>query len=157
MEREGKSSTSNPPLGSGERSLSNPSLRLTSVTLDGTNYLVWSRSFILAITAQGMLGFLTGDNKRPSSGPEFTTWCEKNALVMTWLINSIQPTISRTFVLMDSAHEIWSAAAQLYSQQGNDAQAYELRKKIRGFYQKDQSLAEYYAELSGLWQELDYY
>ena len=58
---------------------------------------------------------------------------------------------------MDSAHEIWIAAAQLYSQQDNDAQAYELRKKIRGFYQKDKSLTEYFAELSSLWQELDYY
>ncbi|GMP55134.1 hypothetical protein CsSME_00020046 [Camellia sinensis var. sinensis] len=35
--------------------------------------------------------------------------------------------------------------------------AYELRKKIRGLDQKDRSLAVYYAELSGLWQELDFY
>ena len=76
---------------------------------------------------------------------------------MTCLINSIQPTIRRTFVLMDSAYEIWIAATQLYSQQDNYAQVYELRKKIRGFFQKDRSLAEYYAELSSLWQELDYY
>ena len=151
MDTEGKTSTSNSSLGHGEKSLGNPSLRITSVVLDGSNYLVWSRSFTLAITAQGLLGFLTGNNKRPSSGgPELTTWSEKNALVMTWLINSIHPTISRTFVLMDSAHEIWLAAAQLYSQQGNDAQAYELRKKIRGFFQKDRSLVEYYAELSSL-------
>ncbi|GMQ09400.1 hypothetical protein CsSME_00052791 [Camellia sinensis var. sinensis] len=40
---------------------------------------------------------------------------------------------------------------------GNDAHAYELRKKIRGLDQKDRSLAVYYAELSDLWQELDYY
>ena len=60
-------------------------------------------------------------------------------------------------MLFRSAHEIWFAAAQLYSQQGNDAQAYELRKKIRGFFQKDRSLAEYFAELSSMWQELVYY
>ncbi|GMP62574.1 hypothetical protein CsSME_00024628 [Camellia sinensis var. sinensis] len=35
--------------------------------------------------------------------------------------------------------------------------AYELRKKIRGLDQKDRSLAVYYAELSGLWQKLDFY
>ena len=58
---------------------------------------------------------------------------------------------------MDNAYEIWIAAAQLYFQQGNDAQAYELRKKIHGFFQKDISLAEYFAKLSSLWQELDYY
>ncbi|GMP81276.1 hypothetical protein CsSME_00036037 [Camellia sinensis var. sinensis] len=76
---------------------------------------------------------------------------------MTWLIHSIHSTISRSFVLMDIVYEIWTAASQMYSQQGNDVQAYELRKKIRGFNQKDRSLAECYTELSSFWQELDYY
>ena len=78
MDTEGKISASSTSLGSGEKSLGNPSLRITSVVLDGTNYFVWSRSFTLAIIAQGLLGFLTGDNRRPSSaGPELTIWSEK--------------------------------------------------------------------------------
>ncbi|GMP54913.1 hypothetical protein CsSME_00019909 [Camellia sinensis var. sinensis] len=41
----------------------NSSLRLTSVKLDGTNYLVWSRSFQLAITARDMSGGWTSQHK----------------------------------------------------------------------------------------------
>ena len=60
MDTEGKKSTSNPSLGSGDKSLGSPSFRITFVILDGTNYLVWTRSLTLAITMQGMLGFLRG-------------------------------------------------------------------------------------------------
>lgn len=63
----------------------------------------------------------------------------------------MQPTISRTFLLMDTAHKIWTSATRTFSQKGNDEQAYELRKKIRGLDQKDRSLAVYYVELSSLW------
>ena len=81
MDTEGKTSTSNPFTGGGDKNLGNLSFRITSVMLDGTNYLLWSRSFTLAITAQGMLGFLMGNNKRPSSaGPELTTWSEKKCI-----------------------------------------------------------------------------
>ena len=72
-------------------------------------------------------------------------------LRMLWLlINSMQPTISQSFLLLGIAHKIWIAASHMYSQQGNAAQAYELRKKLRGLDQKDRSLAVYYAELSSL-------
>lgn len=85
----------------------NSSLHLTFVKLDGTNYLVRSRSFQLAITARGMLGYITGVTKVSSKdGLAHDKWYKENALVMTWLINSIHPTISRSFVLMDTAHEI---------------------------------------------------
>ncbi|XP_028084053.1 uncharacterized protein LOC114285227 [Camellia sinensis] len=135
-----------------------PSLQISPVKLDGSNYLIWSRSYSLAIAAHRLTGYITGFLPLPD-GDDFllTQWISKNALVMTWLINSIQPTISQSFFLLDTAHKIWTAASQMYSQQGNDAQTYELRKKLRSLYQKDRSLAIYYAELSSLWQELDYY
>ncbi|GMP92340.1 hypothetical protein CsSME_00042602 [Camellia sinensis var. sinensis] len=136
----------------------NPSLQISPVKLDGSNYLIWSRSCGLAIAARRLTGYITGSLPLPDGDASLhTQWISENALVMTWLINSMQPTISRSFLLLDTAHKIWTAAAQMYSQQGNDAQAYELRKKLRSLDQKDRSLAVYYAELSSLWQELDYY
>lgn len=49
--------------------------------------------------------------------------------------------------------------AQTYSQRqkGNVAQAFELRRRLRGLDQNNRSLTEYYFELSGVWQELDCY
>lgn len=102
------------------------SLQLTT-KLNVTNYLVQSRSFQLAVTARGLLGYIKGVTKSlMEDGPARDKWNKENVLVMTWLLNSIHPKISRSFVLMDIVHEIWTAAYQMYSQWGNDAQAYEL-------------------------------
>lgn len=51
----------------------------------------------------------------------------------------------------------WAAVAQTYSQKGNDAHAFELRKRLQGSDQNNRSRAEYYAKLNEAWQELDYY
>eukprot|EP00257_Ricinus_communis_P026984 XP_025014398.1 uncharacterized protein LOC112536055 [Ricinus communis] len=76
---------------------------------------------------------------------------------MSWLLNSMQPQIARGYLLLDTAQKIWDAAAQTYSQSGNDAQVYELRKKIHETKQGELTIAQYFSELNGLWQELDYY
>jgi hypothetical protein len=65
--------------------------------------------------------------------------------------------IRHNFLLLDTPHKIWTTAAQTYSQQGNDAQCFELRKRLRHSDQHHRSVAEYFAELSGLWQEFDFY
>lgn len=49
------------------------------------------------------------------------------------------------------------AAAQTYSQSGNDAQIYELWKKVHETMQGEMTTAKYVSELTGFWQELDYY
>ncbi|XP_058194826.1 uncharacterized protein LOC131311397 [Rhododendron vialii] len=40
---------------------------------------------------------------------------------------------------------------------GNDAQCFELRKRFRTMDQHNRSVAVYFADLSGAWQEFDYY
>ncbi|XP_028098794.1 uncharacterized protein LOC114298423 [Camellia sinensis] len=129
-------------------------LQISHVKLDSTNYLIWFRSCSLAIAACHLTGYIDGTLKQPADdGDLCTQWIFENALVMTWLINSIQPTLSQTFLLLDTIHKIWIvvAVARMYSKKGSDAQAYELRKKVWGLDQKDRSLVVYYAEFSGLW------
>ncbi len=76
---------------------------------------------------------------------------------MSWLIDSIQPQIAHGYLLLNSATGIWNVVSQAYSQVGNDAQVYEQRNKVHGTKQGDMTITQYFAELSGLWQELDYY
>lgn len=49
-----------------------------------------------------------------------------NSLVMSWLINSMQPQIFCDYLLLDSGHKILNVAFQTYSQVGTDEQIYEL-------------------------------
>ncbi|KAJ7949694.1 UBN2_3 domain-containing protein [Quillaja saponaria] len=52
---------------------------------------------------------------------------------------------------------MWTTLCQTYSQVANDIQVFELRKKLHETKQGELTIAQYFAELSGLWQELDYY
>ncbi|KAK6927393.1 Retrotransposon Copia-like, N-terminal [Dillenia turbinata] len=56
--------------------------------------------------------------------------------------------------ITDSTCNQWEAENSLV---GNDAQIYELRNRVHGTKQGEMTIAQYFAELSGLWQELDYY
>ncbi|KAK6921131.1 Retrotransposon Copia-like, N-terminal [Dillenia turbinata] len=108
----------------------NPSLQINLVKLDGTNYLSWSRSCLLFIQARGLKGYVTGEKPKPAiTDSTYNQWEAENSLVMSWLINSMQPHISKGYLLFNTAHKIWSAVTLTYSQVGNDAQIYELRNK----------------------------
>ena len=69
----------------------------------------------------------------------------------------MKPQIARVYVLLDTAYKIWSAVSQNYSQVGNDVQVNELWNKVHETKQGEMTIAQYFAKLSGLWQELDYY
>uniref|UniRef100_A0A5B6Z4H0 Retrotransposon Copia-like N-terminal domain-containing protein n=1 Tax=Davidia involucrata TaxID=16924 RepID=A0A5B6Z4H0_DAVIN len=100
----------------------NPSLQISSVKLDGTNYLAWSRSFLLGVKACGLSAYLTGDAKKPKvTDVTHNQWLSDNSLVMSWLLNSMQPHIGYGYLFLDTASAIWMAATQTYSQVGNDA------------------------------------
>ncbi|KAA8531126.1 hypothetical protein F0562_005835 [Nyssa sinensis] len=94
----------------------NPTLHISQVKLDGNNYLSWSRACLLSIDA-GLYDYVTGTLKEPTSiDPTVRQWWLINSLVMLWLLNSMQPHISRGFLFLKTAYEIWTVAVQTYSQ-----------------------------------------
>ncbi|XP_058198383.1 uncharacterized protein LOC131313906 [Rhododendron vialii] len=104
-----------------------------------------------------MSEFIEGPVTPPIEAVELKKFKSRKSLVMTWLFNSMRADIRHTFLLLDTPHQIWTTAAQTYSQQGNDAQCFELRKRLRTLEQNHRSVAVYFADLSGTWGEFDYY
>ncbi|GAV77654.1 UBN2_3 domain-containing protein [Cephalotus follicularis] len=76
---------------------------------------------------------------------------------MSWLLNSIEPTVSPQYMMLDSAKDVWDAIAEQFSQGNNYAQAYELSKQVRELKQGELPLATYYSTLTHLWQQFDSY
>lgn len=70
------------------------------------------------------------EQKPATNGPTARQWDLEHSLVISWLINAMQPNTAHGYLLLDTAWKIWSAVANTYSQIGNDARIYELRKKI---------------------------
>ncbi|GAV80739.1 UBN2_3 domain-containing protein, partial [Cephalotus follicularis] len=115
-----------------------------------------SKACMLSVKATKLVGYLTGRTPRPTVGNDEKWLCE-DALVMSWLLNSIEPTLSPQYMMIDSTKDIWDAIAQQFSQGNNYAQAYEISKQGREMMQGELFLATYYSALTHLWQQLDSY
>lgn len=77
-------------------------------------------------------------------------------LLWTWLINSMLPQISKSYLFLDTVAMIQRALSLTYSKIGIDAQIFEIWNEIHSTKEKCQSL-NIFPELGGLWQGLDYY
>ena len=111
----------------------------------------------LYVTEKGKLGYLTGEKTKPAIiDPSFSTWVEENAMLMSWLLNSMTLDINASFLRLPTAHDIWDVVAQTYFTSNDAFQIYELRRKAHETCQKGKSLASYFSALQTIWQELDF-
>ncbi|XP_073129675.1 uncharacterized protein [Henckelia pumila] len=132
------------------------SLQITTHKLNGRNYLQWAKSVKIVISGRGKLGYLTGDPPAPSQkDASYKVWVAENSIVLAWLINSMEPNISRRYLWFQTAKEVWDAAYRMCSDIGNASQIFELRSKLKDIKQGTNSVTQYFSELQDIWQELD--
>ena len=95
----------------------NANAPISSVKLDGPKiYLVWSRQCTVVLKARRLFGYVAGTKKQPSDDdPTYEQWDEQNSLTMSLLFNSMDPSLVGSYILYDTAAQIWSAIKQTYS------------------------------------------
>ncbi|XP_074303201.1 uncharacterized protein LOC141637628 [Silene latifolia] len=104
----------------------NPGSNITQVAFNGNKYDEWSRAFHIALLAKDKLGYIDGSISKPAeSAAEFKTWHSTNALVTTWIFNSIEPDLRRSIAYRPEAKQVWNKMKQRFCQ-GNDARVYRL-------------------------------
>ena len=70
------------------------SVQITTIRLNGDNFLRWSQSVWMYIRGRGKMGYLTGEKKAPEvDDPNYAIWDAENSMVMTWLVNSMEEDI----------------------------------------------------------------
>ena len=135
---------------------SNPSLIITTHKLNGLNFLQWSQSVKLFIQEKGKFGYLTGAVPMPDpKDPAYPTWEYENSLIMSWLVNSMEPTIGKTYLFLSSAQALCESVKEMYSDVGNSAQLFEIKNLISETRQGSHPVTQYYNQLIGLWHECD--
>lgn len=136
----------------------NMSLQIAPEKLDGSNFSTWSQSVELYVTSKGKLSCLTGRKTKPEEkdAVAYATWVEENAMVKSWLLNSMTSGIRAVFLRLPTAHDIWEAVSQTFFVGKDASQIYELRCRAYETRQNSKSLTEYYAALQLIWQELDH-
>ena len=69
----------------------------------------------------------------------------------------MQSKISKNFMFLNTACEVWETVQQTYSQVRDASVIFEVKTKINGTKQGHATVTEYYNLMRGLWLELDQY
>ncbi|KAL8152109.1 hypothetical protein V2J09_021917 [Rumex salicifolius] len=95
----------------------NPNAQLTQLLFDESNFVTWSRQLCRALGAKMKIGFLTGAVAKPSSdSKDLPRWTRCDEMVVCWMLNSMVPELSNSFILTDSTKDLWLEIVDRYSQ-----------------------------------------
>src|SRR3989442_2219623 len=80
---------------------------IVNMMLTGTNnYIVWSRSMLMALATKNKVGFIDGTiSAPPEEDPLFDTWKRCNMIVLTWIQNSVESSIANSILWLDKAYD----------------------------------------------------
>eukprot|EP00268_Persea_americana_P042906 TRINITY_DN42998_c0_g1_i1.p1 TRINITY_DN42998_c0_g1~~TRINITY_DN42998_c0_g1_i1.p1 ORF type:complete len:254 (-),score=43.67 TRINITY_DN42998_c0_g1_i1:1786-2547(-) len=135
------------------------------VRLTGKNYMNWSFHLKNYVEGQGLLGLLdrsdplptadsAGTASKPADKKPITTWQQNNAKVITWILNSIDQSISLSLQAYTKASDMWNHLKKLHHQ-ANKARRFYLDTELAKYCQVDRNVQEYYNGFLALWTMKD--
>ena len=66
-------------------------VQITTIHLNGDNFLRWSQSVRMYIKERGKMGYLTSEKKAlVVDDLNYAIWDAENSMVMTWFVNSME-------------------------------------------------------------------
>ena len=75
--------TTNPSHSAQPTAANNPHLQITTIKLNGANYVRWSQSVRMYIRGRSKIGYITGAaTKLKETDPAFVVWDVENSMVM---------------------------------------------------------------------------
>ena len=134
-----------------------PGASLVTKLLNSDNYGTWSRSISIALSAKNKTGFVDGSIPKPlGTDAKFADWKRCNDMVLSWILNSIDPSISDSVIYTEHASAVWTDLKERFSQ-SNAPRIFQLQREIVSLQQNTLSVTLYYSKLKGLWDELNSY
>ncbi|KAJ0013569.1 hypothetical protein Pint_20274 [Pistacia integerrima] len=128
--------------------ITEPSAAPIGITLNETNYALWSQVVEMYISGKDKLEYINGDIPQPSLiDPKFCKWRTDNAIVKGWLINSMDPSLIGNFIRFPMAKLVWDSIATTYFDGSDTSQVYDLRRRVTRLKQAGGSLEKYYNDL----------
>ncbi|KAL0411951.1 UNVERIFIED_CONTAM: hypothetical protein Slati_3784800, partial [Sesamum latifolium] len=124
--------------------------------LDGSNFLVWSRSIYVFLGTRMKLGFINGSFPAPTTGSKtFEHWRRADLMVTSWIWNSISKDIVEAFMYVSSSRELWLELQRRYGR-SNGPMLYQLQRELSTVSQGDLSITAYLTKfLMGLHEVYD--
>ena len=106
----------------------NPAQPLVSSVFTGENFDNWKRSIIIALSARHKLGFIDGTCEcPPTTAPLHSLWQRNNAMVLSWLLNSLNENVRHSVLYFDTAQGLWDDLEGRFGQT-NKARLFQVQK-----------------------------
>ncbi|KAJ8763856.1 hypothetical protein K2173_003638 [Erythroxylum novogranatense] len=111
-------------------SVDSVSTQMISVKLNGTkNYSEWAQAMRTALEARNKLKFISSDPPHFNSR-EFESWQADDCLVMLWLWNSMDTSVSCKVMHLVTAKEVWKKVRDLYSTENNESEILDISSEL---------------------------
>ena len=128
--------------------LDKPTLHITIEKLNGKIFLEWFHSVKLFLRSKMKMGYILGTIKVPkTTNPLFESWDFENSMIMSRLLNYMQPEIWKTFLFQSTAKDIWDVVVKTHSKKGNATRIFELKHAIHETKQRDLDVLSYFNKL----------
>ncbi|PKI65410.1 hypothetical protein CRG98_014149 [Punica granatum] len=112
-------------------------IRIIACTLNGENYLTWSRLMTNALRAKNKLGFIDGSIRKPAEGDaNELQWIMCNSMVVAWITNTLDQDLQSSVACIENEKNLWDDLKERFLEEG-------------------ESVAKYYSNLKVLWDELE--
>lgn len=135
----------------------NPGNLITQVQLKGDNYAEWAKAIRISLRARRKWGFLDGTSKEPGrDAPEMEDWWTVQSMIVSWILNTIEPTLRSTMTYVENAKDLWEDIKERFSVT-NGPRIQQLKAELANCKQQGLSMSEYYGKLKTLWDELTNY
>ncbi|XP_049932639.1 uncharacterized protein LOC126409898 [Nymphaea colorata] len=125
----------------------------TTMKLNGSNYEIWSRVFIMSVAGHRKKYILEEDEPIEKKGI-YAAWDEDNYIVMSWIMNSVESHIAPTIAYYTKAKDMWSFLRKTYSHATNVIKILQLEEELCNIRQGDQDLSQYFATLTAAYERL---
>ena len=130
---------------------------ITPTRLRGDNYDEWANDVQMALQARRKFVFLNGQITSPTSPCTQDDWDTLQAMLISWLMNTIDPEIKTTLSRYKDAKRLWDTLKSRFSIV-NGPRIQQLKSSIARCEQtKTMSIAQYFGKLTALWKELNNY
>ncbi|EPS58615.1 hypothetical protein M569_16198, partial [Genlisea aurea] len=145
---------------------------LVSSRLNGNNYVAWSRAMRIALGGKDLLSHVDGTTQPPPIPPKPAAtataeidvweascsaareWQRRDFQVMTYILNSIETTLSETFVYAENARDLWDDVDRRFGA-SVEPQVFHLRGELQALRQDGKPVIDYFTKLKHIWNQLD--
>ncbi|KAK4402403.1 Retrovirus-related Pol polyprotein from transposon RE1 [Sesamum angolense] len=125
----------------------------TTVKLTGQNYILWSQAFKLFLGSENKLHHIL-TSPPPSTDGIFSTWQQVDYSIMTWLLNSMEESVSANIMFLTTAKAMWDALRDMYFHEKNISRVFELYERLFSLKQDGRAVSDYFALLKGTSDEI---